>query len=262
MLKKFTSSIINIVFILTIILTAVPVHASGNMLEVCKLKDLEKYLTETAKEDLKKMIKNEDDDSNNLKIRVAFEKARTRYHDTIKCVFDASTISILGSASGTGSNLKKDDLPALSKQVLGDLNKPDKACLSDEKRKQIIENSDPSLLVPGLLSAYNLYYDFITYAINLLEEYPDIDPLENFALENSSKQTNQLKLIMKNESENAIIALNGAFIALKELRRNFIMHVHFQCMMKNLEIYRKLMGNLRKVITVLPSVIHDASTHK
>ncbi len=262
MIKKLISATISLIFLATLTVTVWPLQASADTLKVCKLEDLEKYLTKQAKEDLTKTLQKDDGDSNNLKYRIAFEKARTMYHDTVKCVFDASTIAILGSAAGIGTNLKKDDLPSLTRQVLAELNEPDKACLDDEKRNEVMNASDPSKLVPDLLAAYNQYSDFVQYIIDQLESNPDIDPTENDALASVSARVERLKLIMNNELQNAIVALDGAFIALKEMRRNFIMHVHFQCMMKNLEAYRKLFSNLRKVITTLPSVIQDASMHK
>ncbi len=262
MFKKLISSTISFIFIFTLTVTALPAQVSADVLKTCKLEDLEKYLKTTAGEDLNKALKEADGDSNNLKVRVAFEKARTQYHDAIKCIFDASTIAVLGSAAGIGGNLKKDDMPSLTKAVLADLNKPDKACLGDEKRNEVINSSDPSKLVPDLLGAYNHYSGFIDNLVKRLGDAPTINPTEIGVLGPVTDRTDRLKLIMRNEQQDAIVALNGAFIALKELRRNFIMHVHFQCMMKNLEVYRKLLGNLRKVITTLPNVIQDASMHK
>lgn len=261
-MKKPLILIISLLITLNVSFAAWSPHASADVLEVCKFTELTDYLKNKAPEALEKALKDPKNTSNNLEIRVAFENARTKYHDTVKCVFDASTITMLGSAAGVSDNLKKDDFPLMTKEVLSDLQKPDKACLSDTKLTKIIKDNSTEILIPGLLTANNLYSDFIGILLGKLDDYEDNSLANGSDLLGDIQRLGQLKLILSNEVQDSIVALDSAFLSLKEMRVSFLMHVQFQCMLKNLEAFRKMLGNLRSVITTLPSVIEDASMHK
>jgi hypothetical protein len=213
--------------------------------------------------DLQKSLNEDSGDSNALKIRVAFEKAREKYHNTAKCVFDVATVEILGSAGGLGENLKKDSLPDLT-LALADLNVPDKVCpiMEKGKLKSIINGNNPENLVPSLLTAYNNYSALVTRFIERLKQVGTGKEGSVTNFEEEYKVGQPLQLLMENEIQDSIIALDSAFEALKELRVSFVLHVHFECMLKNLALYQRLLGNLRSIVTVMPSVISDASTHR
>ena len=112
------------------------------------------------------------------------------------------------------------------------------------------------------MGAYNQYVDRLKYLFALLQEHPTVSSatIDSFS-EVFSNQSEQ-KLLVEDEIQNAIVAMNSTFIALKEMRQAFVMHVQFQCMLKNLEMYRRLMSNMRSVIMALPDLIEDASMHK
>ena len=254
--------LLSIIIVTTIITLSWYQVSSADTIDECKIKDLNTYLTTTARSDFQKALVDEKD-ANDLDVRIAFEKARTKYHDTVKCVFDIATIKLLGSAAGIGKSVKADDLPDLNQKVLSELNKPDKVCALIEQGtlKDIINQDGPANLVEIMLKSYEYYSAFIRYLIVQQQNYPSIDS-SFLGFQEVAEHTNALNLIMENEIQDSIVALDTAFLALKELRLSFVMHVHFQCMMKNLEVYRKMLGNLRTLVMGVPGLIEDASMHK
>jgi hypothetical protein len=273
MLKKLPIIIIGILLSFVIIhevsvaadATPATKPAQSTSIKICQIDKLNTYLTVDAKTELEKALAESDGDSNALKIRVAFEKARKEYHDTVKCVFDVATIEMLGSAGGVGENFTKDKLPDLT-QALTDINKPDKVCpLVDNGKLKAMVNGvngeNPANLVPPLLGAYNNYSALISYFVDKLQQGTGV----NGTYTNLNAETENYKpiqLIMENEVQDSIMALDSAMQTLKELRISFVMHVRFECMLKNLELYRRLMANLRSIVTVMPSIISNASMHK
>ncbi len=267
MFKKTLSITIGIIIILnsSFVLWNQVSNASEDMgvIKICKLSELNDYLSKTARDDFMETL-DDDKNENDLDVRIAFEKARTKYHNAVKCVFDATTIKILGSAAGKNKEVKgADDMPSLTKEVLAELNKPDKACALIEKGtlKDILMQDGPQNLVPKVLNSYEHYADFIRYLIIKQANRPSIDT-SAIGFYELVAHAKALGLIMENEIQDSIVALDTAFLALKELRLSFVMHIHFQCMMKNLEVYRKMLGKLRKLVMTTPGLIEDASMHK
>ena len=217
--------------------SAYAVSPSNVIVEACKDK-LPQYPTEAEKIDLNEPYNGK----YNLNFRIAFETARTEYHAYVKCIFDKATKDILGSEAEK-------------------LLQPDTACLKEEKLVEILNDGSPANLLKPILEIYNKYVDYL----NLLSKKAS----ENLEIEaggsNIAKiftEYGNLQLIVENEVQNAIVALDSAFIALKEMRQAFVMHVHFQCMMKNLELYRQALGNIRRVVSAIPPLIEDASMHR
>lgn len=279
MLKKIL--IIAVGIILLLIISSVLIYevsSAADIKTVCEFTTLNDYLTPEKKgsayKDFEKALQTNDGYSNDLKARIAFEKARAKYHDTIKCVFDVSAISILGSTRKLGDNIKKDNYPDLE-PALADLLKPDKVCaLWPERLTEIIDekkpnsnspnpkSNSPEILIKPILESYNKYSAFINYILSKIESYPTISGSSSNVLVSSYDNLDKLKLIMGNEITDSLVALDAAFTGLKELRLSFVMHVHFECMLKNLEIYRRMLASLRTIVSTLPSVIEDASMHK
>jgi len=268
MLKKILIIAIGIILLLIISSVLIYEVSSADISSTCEFTKLNDYLSLTVGKEgdgyknFEKALKTPDGDSNDLKARIAFEKARTKYHDTIKCVFDVSAISVLGSTRGLGDNIKKDNLPDLD-AALADLLKPEKVCaLWPVKLTKIINSNNAETLIKPILESYNKYSAFINYILSKIESFPTISGSSSNVLVSAYDNLDKMKLVMGNEITDSLVALDAAFGGLKELRLSFVMHVHFECMLKNLEIYRRMLASLRTIVSTLPSVIEDASMHK
>ena len=196
-----------------------------------------------------------------LVVRIAFENARTKYHDAIKCIFDQSTSKIFNSVDGLSDETDYDTQIAHTTNWANWLT-PARACIKQDDIKKILKTTSPGELIGPIMETYNQYTAFIKYLDSIAAANPSIDSstIDNFAALFARYKI--LKLIMEDELQNAIVALDTAFIALKELRQAILLHIHFQCMLRNLENYRRVMANLRSVVDVLPPLIIDASMHK
>ncbi len=183
------------------------------------------------------------DPNTHLQFRLEFEQARTRYHGYMNCVFEEAATDILG-----------EDPEALLK--------PDTACQSEKKLVDVMKNSSPETLLQPLMDTYHDYADYLNrLAIHVAaESESNVTTMGEF--NQAFRRIQQLRLLVEDEVQNTIVALDAAFNSLKEMRQAYIMHVHFQCMLKNLETYRRVMGKLRAVVTMLPDVIIDCSMHK
>ncbi len=257
-MKKLLSIIIGLAIILPLSFVLINQSVSAKVLTTCNPKKFEDYLKKDKKA-VEKLISSKKFDD--LEFRLRFEKVRTKYHDHVKCVFDASMIATLGSAGGVQEHIPAGSLPNLD-NFLPDLLNPSKACLNLNKIKRILDDTSPTNLVAPMLKTYNLYVAHLKYLYSKVSATPTITSSSGNDFETIFKNNKKFKLIMENEIQNSLIALDAAFIALKELRQAFIMHVHFQCMLKNLETYRKVMSNVRSIVTTLPSIITDASIHR
>lgn len=272
-MKKLILKTIWLIILLLASFLFVQPSASAKVLKDCKVdqlildlgldtdKDAKKGKFQTDFDKDFKEAKNDNTKSNNLVIRLAFEKARTKYHDTVKCVFDHATIALLGSASNVSEDINMSNPPDLT-NMLGDLLKPDLACLKEDKLAKIIKDSSSENTLQPLLDAYQKYAEYIKHLVELSALNPDLDDSTIGSFEKLFANYESFKLIAENEIQDSIVALDTAFIALKEMRQAFVMHVHFQCMLKNLEVYRRVLANIRSVVTVLPGLIEDASMHK
>ncbi len=247
-MKKLIISIIGIVTIFSFqlsVLNAAAEPEKSKIADECGLYDLKfKYPS--------------NEDFNDLVFRIAFEKARTQYHDAVKCVFDKSVISILSSA---GDDLDAAVLTA-GAPSFPNLLKPDVACLDEKPLTNLLKDSSPENLLQPLLNLYNNYTEHLKGLVSItsVSSADNKTQIRDFA--KVINKLNTFQHMVENEIQSSIVALDAAFISLKEMRQAFMMHVHFQCMLKNLEDYRRLLGNLRTVISIIPSVIEDCSMHK
>lgn len=216
---------------------------------------------EKFEKNLKESTNNNNGYLNDLTVRIAFEEARTQYHDAMKCVFDFSTIAILGSAGGVTDDISLANLPNLV-DLLPKLIQPNMACLKQDVLKATLEKTSPTELLKPVLATYSKYEDFLNYLHGKASSNPTVKASDRQNLAKIVSNYKALQLVMENEIQDAIVALDTAFIALKEMRQAFVLHVNFQCMLKNLEVYRRVMANLRSVIAVLPPLVTDASMHK
>lgn len=231
MIKKLTFTIGLCLLTLTTLWS--PENVSAKILDECQLKA---YPTLNSNSTL-----------SDLDFRVAFETASNQYHEYVNCVFNKATESVLNSAGGDPKNL---------------LN-PDSACLTDsnpKKLKDLLADSSPENLIQPLLKSYQDYAAYLKQLQNILDNQPDLNP-QNIGINDIIERRTRFQLLIANETQNSIVALDNAFLSLKELRASYVMHQHFQCMLKNLENYRRALVNLRSVIEVMPPLFHNASTH-
>jgi len=279
MFKKILLIIIGLILLLLISFAAIYEASSAAaaeeniIIKTCEIKKLNDYLS-LKKDDkgviqgggyknLNEAFSKSDGYSSEIKIRMAFENARTEYHETIKCVFDIASIKILGSAGGIGDNIRKNDIPDLSKALI-DLNDTDKMCTFAEsgKLKKIINDNGPEQLIQPILEAYSNYANFINYLADTFKNVEIKNTGSNIGLGDYGDKYLRMKNIMGNEIQDSIVALDSAFQSLKEMRIAFVIHARFECMLKNLQMYQKMLKNVRSIISALPSAIEDASMHK
>jgi len=178
-----------------------------------------------------------------LQFRLEFERARTQYHDYMNCVFEEAASEILGEDPK-------------------DLLTPETACQSEKKLVDVLKNSSPETLLQPLMKVYRDYSDYLSrLAVKVsAESESNVTTVRDF--DKAFQRIQQLRVLVEDEIQNGIVALDAAFQTLKQMRQAYVMHVHFQCMLKNLETYRQIMGYLREVVTILPDVIIDCSMHK
>jgi hypothetical protein len=200
------------------------------------------------------------EDFNERIFRIEFERARKTYHDAVKCVFDKASNAILLSTVGgpVAYSFSAADLA----ELLGDLNKPKKACLEQDKLVEILKNGGPKGLLQPLLELYNKYDAHLTALYKKIEGSITIDEeaMNDFSV--LYRRSNFFKILTEDEIQNSIVALDQAFQSLKELRSAFVMHVHFQCMLVNLEEFRRILSNVREIIEIIPPLLDDCSIHK
>jgi len=187
---------------------------------------------------------------NKASYSAAFEEAQNAHHTYIQCIFDFAEKKI--------------------KKFKPVMMQPDEACLSEEGLKGIIENTSPDQTLPPLLTTYNNYSQHLD-SLQALYEVEGIEDLaeDDNAFTQAAKQLKAsgeilagIKRQVALEKENALVAMDMTFAALKELRSAFVMHVHFQCMLRNLNKYNTMLMKLRTVISNIPARLKDASMHK
>lgn len=178
-----------------------------------------------------------------LDFRIAFEKARAGYHTYVQCMFAGAVDEMLGTD------------PEL-------LLNPESACLAEDALSTTLKGGSPAALLSPIMSAYNEYTKYLNYLFRLITITPGFDVNAPSDLTVQVGRRQKLRILMDNEIQNSLVALDTSFITLKEMRQAFVMHVHFQCMLKHLEQYRRFMSNLRSVVTVIPPLIEDASIEK
>jgi hypothetical protein len=219
-----------------------------------KAERIEDQIIDESKIDLSKPFANQ----NGLNFRIAFEKARSDYHAFMECAFEKIVEDMMGTSGGDTSGIFGANAPNLP-----EWSKPESACIPEKELVDSLKNGSPETLLEPLLKIYNDYVDYLQILYLKASEKIAMEQIgKSIKFEEIQGQNESFGLLVENEIQDALAALDGAFIGLKEMRQAFVMHVHFQCMLKNLEFYRRAMENLRRVVSALPSVIEDASIHK
>lgn len=179
-----------------------------------------------------------------------FEKAKTAYHEYAQCMFDSAEMILLKS------DASEPDFP---------WNDPGKACLTDDERKKLIKSTDFGAIAAVLQQVHRNYSNYLrALEINYRKvgkvtnkEGKPLRGLQSY--EKKIKEAKAFDILTRSELDNALLAIDMTFISLRELRLALIMHIHFQCMMKNLEKFRSYLESLRIIIDLLPSQLKDAS---
>lgn len=250
-LKSIVLILIGILIALLISFVVWHQVSSADVLNDCKT------LQTKMDEEIKKMTKEEIDIFDDLQFRIETEKSKNAYHAYIECLFDKAVEVLMGS-----NGADTDGIASANAANGPEWMKPESACLKEEKLVEVVKDSSPKNLLPYALEAYNKYVAHLKYLYALLGQHPTIDATTVHDFSALVGRQERLKMIVETEIQESIVALDSAFIALKEMRQAFVMHVHFQCMLKNLEMYRRMMANMRTIITTLPPIIEDASMHK
>ena len=202
----------------------------------------------------------------------AFEEAQLAHHDYVGCMFHVAEATVIKSdlaESGPGTlsaNLANTaTLPLIG---LINWNAPDEACLTGDELKKIIQTSEPTNMLGPVLQAHA---DYKNHLNALAKEFEgtgtNTDDAGNAlvgiqALNAKAVNLTNTKRQRQLEIDSSLLAIDLMFTSLKELRLNFVMHVHFQCTLKFLEKYRKSLEDLRSVIEPLPAQLEDASITK
>ncbi len=210
---------------------------------------------DTAKIDLSEPYANQ----YGLNFRIAFEKARTSYHAYVECVFEKVVEDMLGSSGADTDGIFGANAPNLP-----EWSKPESACIPEKKLVDSLKNGSPETLLGPLLDTYNLFVDYLRALLVEASDKVEVERGGTIKFEEILSRNETFRLLVENETQYALVALDNAFIGLKSqtFPSAAVKPVHFQCMLKNLEFYRRAMENLRRVITALPAVIEDASIHK
>ena len=190
--------------------------------------------------------------------RETFEAARQAHHDYIGCMFDFAERKIMHSdgseQSGTmaANLLNTGGIPIFSSTI--DWMSPEQACLTSQEIREVIEASEPQQMLTPILQAHSDYRDFLEDLEQKFSSKGTItDKQQVLNYETFARQKNL-------EIQSSLASIDMMFTSLRELRLAFVMHVHFQCMLKNLDMYRRKLGELREIIEPLPDQLRDAST--
>jgi len=189
--------------------------------------------------------------SNAGKFKTVFEQTQKRYHSYLECIFNESAKSILAADTGT------DGFWIANTPNVPHLLEPEVACLEPDVMNELLENTTPNALLPYFLRAYNAYSKYLK---DLQTRFQG--EITGTRLEQDYAKAQEADNLISNEIQDSAVALKTAFVMLTELRQVFTIHVQFQCMLRNLEGYRKFLSELRKIITLIPNRIIDASIFK
>ena len=205
------------------------------------------------------------------KFQEVFEEIQEQYHSYVECIFNYAEIQILGDfqvkfLQGT----TQASMPTLGDVPIIDWLIPEAACIDEKKREEIFLNTSSDALLLPLLRTHNDYSDYLD-GLSILYETDgrEIIQTESGASTTLVEQVNimadayeginrQIEL----EKQNALVAMDMAFKSLKELRMALLMHIQFQCIMNDLEEYRRWLEDIRSIVEMFPVMLKDCSMTK
>lgn len=268
---KQTISIIVMIFLLSGLTPAILVNAeeNGEKTEVeiaCKEKRPHFISEEGEKSEYDKFIEkiNKEDDSklNTKAINKFLGDVQEQYHEYVQCIFNFAEDQILDSGGAKTRGTMQANAPAFP------WFKPEAACIDEDKRKEVIKSSSPNELLPPIFKIYQEYSDMLNkiapkYEQEGTESGKDGEILTlTQSINIKSSTSRKLRNYIDSEIQNSEIAMDITLTTLKELRMAFIMHVQFQCMLNNLEQYRKTIEKIRTIISSFPGALEGASMTK
>ncbi len=190
------------------------------------------------------------------------ETEQEKYHEYVQCIFDFAEDQILDSGGAKTRGTMQANAPSFP------WFKPEAACISEDKKNAAIKASAPTELLPPLLKTHSEYSDMLNKIVPKYEQdgTESTEDGESFSwgelFDAKSSASRKLRNYIDTEIDDSLIAIDITFITLKELRIAFVMHVQFQCMLNNLEKYRKVLESIRTIIGCMPGALRDASITK
>jgi hypothetical protein len=190
------------------------------------------------------------------KFNEGFGEAQEQYHGYVNCIFNYAESEILGNV-GISQGTIQANTPTI------DWMDPKAACLNTNKLIEIKNKTHPNQLLTPLLEIHAVYSDYLD-ALKALYESKGTETkgMGTDKLKAMADAYTEIDRIIESEKENALVAMDIAFKSLKELRLAFFMHVHFQCMLNNLETYRKWLEKIRVIVEGFPGMLQDCSMTK
>ncbi|MDH5596956.1 MAG: hypothetical protein OEY44_02535 [Candidatus Peregrinibacteria bacterium] len=254
---KYCKKIIGSILILTLSITLAPASLAqtSRAEESCVSK----------KPDYIKLMEdwNGEKTKDNKAYKKHFDIAREAHHNYVSCMFSFAEQEILQTEAIHQGGTYEANTP---NQDTFDWMAPDQACLTPNELKWVIQGTDPSQMLQPMLNSHNAYKlhlnaigdSYRGKAVATDENGRRLQGAE--ALIAFANTLGSIERQRRLEIESSLVAIDLMFTSLKELRLSFVMHVHFQCMLKYLEEYRIRLENLRKLIQPLPALLRDAST--
>jgi hypothetical protein len=193
-----------------------------------------------------------------------FDEANVAYHSYIACIFDNTVNALIGAPikdksilSSTASDTE--GIFSANAPNFPEWLKPETSCLKGPEFQTLLELTSPLSLTPPTLEAYTGYEDYLkTLAANFDTNYAFSIDAQTIGQRNSD--TNRVSGRLVDELQDAISALDTSFMVLKELRQAYALHVQFQCLLGNLEKYRRMLEQIRSLTVLLPELFISAST--
>ena len=186
--------------------------------------------------------------------------SQEKYHEYVQCIFDYAEDQILDSGGAKTRGTAQVNAPAFP------WFKPEAACISN-KNEAIIASS-PDQLLPPLLEIHREYSNMLEKIAPKYEQEGDEKGEDgeilnwNQLLSVKSSASGKIRSYVESEIQNSLVAMDITFTTLKELRLAFVMHVQFQCMLNNLEKYRKVLESIRTIVSCMPAALDGASMTK
>ncbi len=263
--KKILSSFIALMFILGALPSGIAMSAPPSADKPRDPTEAETSCKDYAPQETYKQVM-QDVASNKIpmdygNVHVAFDTMRLAYHTYVECLFSFASEAMLGTAwlAQTKTTMGTISVNVPNVPDVPDWLKPDLACQDEKKLSAIMKRTSPNVVLTPLLESHQLYADQLKKLADAYNAAPKSQSGTNLNFARDASQVVGIKHTFDMELQDAWTAMSTTLISLKEMRLAFVMHVHFQCMLNNLERYRRMLEDLRIVIETLPSLLHDAS---
>ena len=269
--KSFISGFL-IVSILSPFASPFLVHADEEIPMIMACKEKQPDFLQMKKDLAKEVSETENYSMTPKQFEEKFNAARLAYHNYIECLSDYLEKGFW-SIFESGFAETEGEFRAQVDWMLHDY-----ACITDQELREAVLNKGNLTVFSSIaLDTLKQYTDYLAsektaseedYYPSLMERYEffykkdtddsDLSPLNAQLLR--INQIGQAKDMIEKEEEMSKIALDTTLYSLDNLRNAFVIHVRFQCMIKYLDRYRKMAGNIRKIISDMKDRLKNAST--